>query len=146
MKNNDKSMDDLLMLAMKVVQEADANAAANPTSKEIQIVIVEPNKRPYKKMIPNTLAAMKEIVEGYIENLFIGETEKGARIGITLNEEGKLIGLPFNRRLIGSRGAFDVLVGNVFITAYNLQGDAISLNDDECEKLIKKFTTLEVYI
>jgi hypothetical protein len=112
----------------------------------IQVVIVEPFKKPYKKTIPNTLAAMKKIVGGYIENLFIGETETGARLGIVLNEEGKLIDLPFNRKVIGSRGFLDNVVGTFFITAYNLQGDAISLSDKQAERYIKRFTAMEVYV
>jgi hypothetical protein len=72
----------------------------------------------------------------------IGETVKGARVGITLNEEGKLQDLPFNRRIIH----FDVLVGTFFITAYNLAGDNVSLSNEECDMYIKRFSTLEVYI
>lgn len=141
----DDEMLHLIELAKKVVQEADENAAANPTSEEIQVVIVEPEKKPYKKTIKNDLDNMKDIVGGWIENVFIGETETGARLGIVINEEGKLIGLPYNRRIIG-RGGSDVLVGNMFITAYNLQGDNISLSDSMAEKLIKRFSTTEIYL
>jgi hypothetical protein len=97
-------------------------------------------------MIENTLQAKQEIVGGYIENVTIGETEKGARIAAIINEEGKLIDLPFNKRLIGFKGAQDVLVGNIIISAYNMQGDYISLSDEECRQYIKQFTPLEVYI
>lgn len=144
--NKNYDYEDLMKMAFKVVQEAEANAKKNPTSEMIQVVIVEPFKKPYKKTIPNTLDAMKEIVDGYIENLFIGRTEKDARVGIVLNEEGKLIDLPFNRRLLGSRGVIDIIVGTFFITAYNLQGESISLSDEEAEKYIKRFTAVEVYV
>lgn len=134
--------DDLFELARKVVAQAEANAAINPTSNEIQVVIVEPMKKPFKKTIPNTLDAMKEIVGGYIENVTIGETKTGARIGCVVNEEGKLMGLPFNRRII----RFDDLAGTFFITAYNLEGDNVSLSDADCESLVRKFSTIEVYL
>jgi hypothetical protein len=138
-----KMNDDYLFeLAKKVVEEAKANAAANPTSDHIQIVVVEPNKKPYKKLIPNKLESMNEIVGGYIEIVNLGKTKSGARLAITLNEEGKLCDLPFNRRIVD----FDILVGAFFITAYNLQGDNISLSNDECEKLIRQFTPIEIYI
>lgn len=142
----DYSYEELIKMAFQVVQNAEQNAINNPTSDMIQVVIVEPFKKPYKKTIPNTLAAMKKIVGGYIENLFIGETETGARLGIVLNEEGKLIDLPFNRKVIGSRGFLDNVVGTFFITAYNLQGDAISLTDKQAERYIKRFTAMEVYV
>jgi hypothetical protein len=133
---------ELIELARKVVKAADENAAENPTSEHIQIVVVEPNRKPYRKDIQNTLEAMQDIVGGYIENVTIGDTRKGARIGLVVNEEGKLLDLPLNRRIVH----FDILVGTFFITAYNLQGDNISLTNEECNHFIKRFSTMEVYI
>ena len=132
--------DEILRLAKQITDEAEENAKANPTSDQIQVVIVEPMKKPYKKTIPNHLDAMKEIVGGWIENVFIGETETGARIGMVVNEEGKLIGLPPNRAIRN----FDILVGTFFITAYNLEGDNVSLTDKEAERFIRQFDALEV--
>lgn len=132
----------LIELARKYVEAAEQNAAANPTSDSIQIVVVEPEREPFKMMIENTLEAMQEIVGGHIENIFCGNTPKGARLGIVVNEEGKLIQLPFNRHIVN----FDTLVGTFFITAYNFQGDNVSLSDEECAKLIRKFSPIKVYI
>lgn len=143
---NNYDYEKLIKLAYKIVEDANADAAENPTSDYIQVVIVEPFKKPFKQMIENTLEAKQKIVGGYIENVTIGETEKGARVAAIINEEGKLIDLPFNKRLIGHKGAQDVLVGNIIISAYNMQGDYISLTDDECKQYIKRFTALEVYI
>ena len=95
--NNHKTQE-LIEIAKRVVEEAEANAIQNPTSNEIQIVIVEPDKKPYKAIIDNGLDAFQKIVGGYIENVFIGRTKKGAKVAIVLNEEGKLEGLPFNRQ------------------------------------------------
>lgn len=134
--------DELIDLARTIVREAEANAAQNPSSKEIQVVIVEPMKKPFKKTIHNHLDDMREIVDGYIENVFIGETKTGCRIGCVINEEGKLFGLPFNRKIVN----FDILVGTFFITAYNLEGDNVNLTDAECDLLIRKFSTTEVYL
>jgi hypothetical protein len=140
-----KTNEELIQLAKEYVEKADQNAKLNPTSDSIQIVVVEPNKKPYKMTIPNELVSMQEIVGGYMELLHIGRTDKDGRVAITLNEEGKLFGLPMNRRIIGSGGA-DFLVGTFFVTAYNMQGDNISLNDQECEKYIRLFTPMEVYV
>lgn len=134
--------EELLSLARKYVQEAEKNALVNPTSEEIQIVVVEPNKKPYKKMIPNTLEAMNEVVGGYIEVLNIGKSKTGACIAITLNEEGKVKGLPVNRFIVG----FDILVGTFFITAYNLEGDNVSISDLDAQHFIKRFSPMEIYI
>jgi hypothetical protein len=139
---HNKTNEDLLKLAAEYVKAAEQDAAANPTTDEIQVVIVEPMTKPYKKMIKNDLAEFNKIVGGYIELVNIGRTESGSSVAITLNEEGKLKGLPFNRRIID----FDILVGTFFITAYNMQGDNVSLSNLECEKYIKRFTPLEVYV
>lgn len=123
-------------------EEAEASAAKNLTNDEILIVVVEPDKKPYAKMIKNDLAAMNEIVGGYIEIINLGRNNTGAMIAVTVNEEGKLEGLPMNRKIVG----FDILVGNFFITAYNLEGDNISLTKQEAEFYIRKFTPIEVYL
>lgn len=132
----------LLEIARETVNKADADATINASTPEIQVVIVEPMKKPIKAIIPNKLEAFNKIVGGYIENLFIGQTKKGARVGIVLNEEGKIYELPFNRRIMN----VDTLVGTFFITAYNLYGDNISLTDEEADYYIKRFTGVDVYL
>lgn len=139
-----KSNEELIKLAFDYVKKANEDAEKNPTSDSIQVVVVEPMKKPYKKTIPNTLEKMQELVGGYIEILTIGQTETGGTIAITLNEEGKLIDLPMNR-VIHGRGGSDIFVGTFFITAFNMQGDNISLSDSDCDLMMKKFKGIEVY-
>jgi hypothetical protein len=141
-----KSNEDLFLYALKVVQDAEANQEMNPSSDFIQVVIVEPFKKPYKKTIPNNLDAMQAIVNGYIEHVTIGETETGAKITAVINEEGKLLDMPYNRRIFSTNGFLDVLVGTLFITAINLVGENVSLSDAQAEKYIKLFKGMEVYI
>ena len=140
--NNDYKNLELIEIARKYVEEAEADAERNPTSDKLQVVIVEPEKRPYKAIIENELQAFNKIVGGYIENLFIGRTKKGAKVGIILNEEGKLVDLPYNRHIVG----LDILVGTFIITAYNLEGDNVSLTNEEVEKYIRIFSPIEVYL
>lgn len=143
---DDPELDKLLNLAKKYVQEAEINAAVNPSSHEIQVVIVDPGEKPYKKIIPNTAAAFNDVVAGGFGMLNIGRTTTGASVAIHLNDDGKLIGLPFNRRIIGKNHVSDIIVGSFFISAYNMQGDNISLNDQEADYYIKRFTSVEVYL
>jgi hypothetical protein len=106
-------------------------------------VIVEPNKKPYKKIIPNTLSAFNDIVEGYIEIVRMGQhTPSGAELIITVNEEGKLMQLPLNRSIAG----FDMLVGTFFISAANMQGDNVTIDDETAAELIKQFSGVVVYL
>jgi hypothetical protein len=144
-KTKTKTNEELIKLAFDYVKMAEEDAKDNPTSDDIQIVVVEPMKKPYKKTIPNTLEAMQEIVAGYIEILPFGKTESGGNLAITLNEEGKMVNLPFNRKVNGKTFS-DILVGTFFITAFNMQGDNISLDDLQCERLMKRFLGLEVYL
>jgi hypothetical protein len=142
-RNSTSELVELFKLAQRVVEEADQDALKNPTSEEIQVVIVEPLKAPYKKTIPNNLEAMREIVGGWIEIVRMNaKTTNGAELIITLNEEGKLINMPFNRNIVG----FDTLVGPFFISAANKQGDNVSLDDKTAERIIKQFSGVEVYL
>ena len=56
--NNHKTQE-LIEIAKRIVEEAEANAELNPTSEQIQIVIVEPDKKPYKATIDNGLDAFQ---------------------------------------------------------------------------------------
>lgn len=143
---NNTDFDYLVGVAKQIYEEEKKFAELNPTTPAIQVVIVEPFKKPYKKTIPNTLEKFNELVGGYIENVFIGTTERNIKIGLLVNEEGKLKDLPFNRKLFYYNGNFEILVGRIVITAYNNQGENISLTDQEAEKYIKRFTQTEIYI
>jgi hypothetical protein len=140
-----RTEEELFELAKAYVEQAQKDAEVNPATEQIQVVVIEPMKKPYKKTIENTLEAQQKLVGGYIEIVQMGKTETGGSLAITLNEEGKLIGLPYNRRIIG-KGGSDVFVGTFFITAYNMQGDNISLTDEQCEKMIRRFNGMEVYL
>ena len=142
MNNNNYKNLDLIEIARKYVEEAEIDARRNPTSDKLKIVVVEPYEKPYELIIDNELKAFNKIVGGYIEIVPIGRTKKGAKVAIHLNEEGKLHEMPFNRNLVG----FDVLVGTFFITAFNLEGDYISLTNEEVEKYIRTFTPIEIYL
>jgi hypothetical protein len=138
--------EELLRLAAEVVEKAERNAAEDPKTDKVLVVVVEPNKAPYKKVISNDLDTFKDIVGGWIEHISIAERFNGSRIGIILNEEGKLIGLPDNRVIVGRNGVPDMFVGSFFIAAHNLEGDTVSLTLDEAELYIKKFAPLVVQV
>jgi hypothetical protein len=142
MNNNNYKNQELIEIARKYIEEAEIDAKRNPTSEQIQIVVVEPDEKPYKLIIDNELEAFNKIVGGYIEIVPIGRTRKGAKVAITLNEEGKLQELPYNRNIVG----FDILVGTFFITAFNLEGDNVSLTNEEAEKYIRIFSPIEIYL
>ena len=136
---------ELWEMARDYAEQVDRDSKLNPASALIQVVVVEPMKTPYVKEIFNDLSAFQEIVDGYIEIINIGKTETGGHLAMTVNEEGKMMNLPFNKRINGRNGS-DLIVGTFFITAYNMQGDNVTLTDDECNRLIKRFKGMEVYL
>lgn len=143
--SKEQSMEDLLKYAAEIVERAEADRKINPKTETIQVVIVEPFRKPYTKTIKNELKAMNEIVDGYIEIIPMGYTDTGTNLIITLNEEGKLRGMTPNRFIMGSRGG-DLIVGPFFVSASNMEGDNVSLTDTQAEKIIKQFSAEEVFI
>ena len=57
-------------------------------------------------------------------------------------KKGNLRACPSIVNIVG----FDILVGTFFITAYNLEGDNISLTNEEVEKYIRAFSPIEIYL
>lgn len=99
----------------------------------IDVLILEPNKQPYTKTIANDLKSCQEIVGGYIEAV----TLKDGSIMI-VNEDGKIMGLPFCRDL-NVIGHNDFIVGNAFICNGNDEGDFTSLEESQIELYTKIF-------
>lgn len=60
----------------------------------IRVWVKEPGKAPERRGIPNELKALQEAVGGYIETVTLGPD-----LVVICNEEGRLIGLPFNCRV-----------------------------------------------
>ena len=80
----------------------------------MKIIVLEPGKRPYSKEVANDLYDLQEIVGGNLE------TAKCFPDGACLmcNEEGKILGLPFNRflRYDNNKGKiYDCIVGTCFV-------------------------------
>lgn len=99
----------------------------------IDVVIVKPNQLPYKATIENQLSAFKEIVGGKFENVILNEN-----YGLICNEEGKLLGLPPNRR-VGN----DVIVGSFIIVGLDGSEDFVSLSEELQDDMIRKFNFID---
>lgn len=91
--------------------------------KKIKVLIVEPEKEPYEKIVDNTLESLQQIVYGDIEDT---EIEKG--VYLISNRNGKLEGLAFNRYVEG-----DMFAGT-FIVASAKKGKIISMPKAMIEK------------
>jgi hypothetical protein len=100
--------------------------------RNIKVLVVEPNKLPYEKTIPNKLSEKQKIVDGYIEYVRLLEDEN---VVLICNEEGKINGSEYNRDI-----GYDIIAGT-FIIARECadDGEDRSLTDEQIEKYKERF-------
>lgn len=108
-----------------------------PEGNKIRVLVVEPGKAPYTQQIENDYRAMQKLVDGCIE--FVPLPELSCHL--YCNEEGKLIGMPGNRRLDNK----DIICGSFFICAGDENGNDISLNDEQLRYYTERFREPEQY-
>ena len=80
----------------------------------MRILKIEPERKPERADIPDTLEAMQEVVDGYIQAVYPFEEP----VALICNEEGKLNGLPLNRALWDEDGnLYDIISVTFFLCA-----------------------------
>ena len=78
----------------------------------MKVLVIECSKQPVVKEIDNTLAAMQQVVDGYIQMVFPWRND----VALICNEEGKLMGLPLNStKLYEAGNLIDLIVGTFFL-------------------------------
>lgn len=98
----------------------------------ITVLAVEPGKKPYVLEIPNGLESLQHEVGGDIQAVYPYEDA----VAILCADEGKLMGMPFNRALRDEDGhIYDILVGKFLIVGLG-EDNFVSIP----EKLIPKYT------
>ena len=99
----------------------------------MQVVIVEPEKKPVMQNIDDTLTSMQQIVGGTIQAVYPFEEP----VALICNDEGKLLNLPLNRALRDSNGAiYDIVAGTFFLCAAPVDSDRFeSLTDEQARAL-----------
>ena len=106
--------------------------------KDIQVLIVEPMKLPRVATVPNSLAALQQIVGGCIEVV----APFNDTAAIICNEEGKLLGLPLNRLV-----KKDIIVGTFIIAGADVEGgEFISLTEIQFNEYQKRFSMIEIFL
>lgn len=100
--------------------------------RKLNVLVVEPNKLPYEKIIPNTLKAKQELVGGLIQ---YSSLETDDDIYLVSNEESKCLNMEINRTI-----GYDIIVGPFFIVG-NLPdfGEDRSLTDEQIKKYKQYF-------
>ena len=99
--------------------------------KEIIVVVKTPGEKAKMDTISNSLEGMQKVVGGNIEYVPWGNFD------LYCNEEGKLNGLEPN---LYNAVPGDVVVGTVFVSKANEDGEAVSLSKEEVSKIIDRLS------
>ena len=110
----------------------------------MQVVIVEPKKKPMVQNIDDGLEAMQEIVGGTIQATYPFEEP----IALICNDEGKFLNLPLNRDLRDNAGCvYDIVAGTFFLCAAPTDKDNFaSLTEEQVQTCLKRFAIPEQFI
>ena len=111
----------------------------------MKILVVEPLKVPYEKEIDGSLESMQAMVGGLIQLLYPFE---GPELALICNDEGRILGLPYNRALRDEDGRiYDVVAGTFFLCrapadSENLEG----LTEKQVKFCMNRFKRPELFL
>ena len=110
----------------------------------MQVVIVEPKKKPIVQDIDAGLESMQKIVGGSIEVVYPVEEP----VALICNEEGKLLNLPLNRALRDDEGnVYDIISGTFFVCAAPPDSDHFAgLTDQQVKTYMERFAMPEMFL
>jgi len=107
----------------------------------MNVLVVEPLKKPYMKDIDSGLHSLQREVGGYIEAIYPYED----LVGLVCNEEGKMEGLPLNRAIYSKSGEiFDIIAGTFLIVGLS-EDNFSELSGELAEKYAKLFESPEMF-
>lgn len=103
----------------------------------MKVLLIKPGKKPETVDIEPGLESLQKMVGGDIQVVYPFDD----LVGLIVNDEGKLKGLPLNRALRDAKGEiYDIIVGDFLVVGLT-EDDFGSLSDE----LVKKFTGLFEY-
>ena len=124
------------------VAEEPALYGAEPAKETMTVLLVEPDKYPRQVEMGTELEDLQNAVGGYIEVVYPFDEP----VGLVMNEEGKLDGLPLNRALRDDNGEiYDVVAGSFLVVGLTDE-DFGSLTPDQMKAFEEKFHSPEVFV
>lgn len=101
----------------------------------ITVLVVEPERKPYAKVIDNTLESLQREVDGYIQAIYPFEDE----VAIICDEEAKLNSKPLNRSLRDSSGEIYDIIAGTFLVVGLTEDNFGSLSDEQMKEYSRFF-------
>ena len=110
----------------------------------MQVVVVDPKKKPTVQDIGSDLESMQKIVGGSIEAIYPFEEP----VALICNEKGKLLNLPLNRALRDDEGnVYDIISGTFFLCAAPPDSDRVGgLTDQQIKSYMERFAMPEMFL
>lgn len=104
----------------------------------MRAIVVEPMKMPRVEEVGNTLQELQQAVGGSIE---VVPAELGDDALVICNEEGKIMGLPYNRCVYDADGIpYDVIAGTFILCDENLDGEFVSITPEHEAKYMERYS------
>ena len=109
----------------------------------MQVLVIEPERRPEVREIDDSLKAMQEIVGGLIQPIYPFDEP----VALVCNDEGKLMNLPANRGLRDKNGQiYDIVFGTFFLCCAPADSDHFtSLTPEQTVRYQEQFYTPEMF-
>ena len=114
----------------------------------MQVIVVEPKKKPMVQDIGSDLESMQKIVGGSIQAIYLFDEPVAEPVALICNEEGKLLNLPLNRALRDDEGnVYDIISGTFFLCAAPPNSDHFAgLTDQQVKTHIELFDMPEMFL
>lgn len=111
-------------------------------SEKINVLVVEPEKKPYMKEISSELSSLQHEVGGYIQAVYPYDEP----VAIICDEEAKLKGSELNRVLRDEDGKiYDVIAGTFLVVGLG-EEDFSSLTPEHAKQFKEKLDTPEMFM
>lgn len=109
---------------------------------KLNILVIEPDNKPYLKTIKNELTEFQKIVGGNIEVAYDYEDRN---IVYVINDENKINGSEFNKALIHNHKIFDYICGTFFICG-DTGNDFKDISEADAEYYSKRYSQKEILV
>lgn len=124
------------------VKEAAQEYGTQEKADTMTVLLVEPNKYPEVKEIGTDLESLQQAVGGNIEVTYPFEDN----VGLVVNEEGKINGMPLNRAVRDEDGGVTDIVAGSFLVVGLIEDSFGSLTQEQIGKFEQEFHQPEAFV